>query len=95
MFDLMYVNSQYQRQYAFLRRSEKSLLLVVVNFDDKAVDMNVMIPAHAFDYLNIKEKTYTATELLSGEKQKVALKRDQPVVLTLQPRGGIVLRING
>ena len=95
MFDLMYVNSQYQRQYAFLRRSEKSLLLVVVNFDDMAVDMNVMIPAHAFDYLNIKEKTYTATELLSGEKQKVALKRDQPVALTLQPRSGIILRING
>ena len=31
-FDLMYVNGQYQRQYAFLRKADSEVLLVVVNF---------------------------------------------------------------
>ena len=46
-FDLMYVNGQYQRQYAFLRKADSEVLLVVVNFDDLPVVMDVMIPAHA------------------------------------------------
>ena len=40
MFDLMYVNGQYRRQYAFLRKAGKELLLVVANFDDEAALLN-------------------------------------------------------
>ena len=36
MFDLMYVNQHLQRQYAFLRATDRELLLVAVNFDDVA-----------------------------------------------------------
>lgn len=42
-FDLMYVNPQMERQYAFLRKAGKDLLLVAVNFDDYAVAVDVKI----------------------------------------------------
>lgn len=89
-FDLMYVNPHLQRQYAFLRRHEKDLLLVVVNFDDVDVDIRVNIPAHAFDYLEMKEKKVVVTDLLTGEKDDMVLEKDNHVRMTIKARGGRV-----
>ena len=91
-FDLMYVNGQLQRQYAFLRKAGAETLLVVANFDDIPTLLNINIPAHAFDYLNIKEKNTIATDLLSGEKQKLLLKRNEAVPLEVQPLSALVLK---
>ena len=91
-FDLMYVNGQLQRQYAFLRKAGAETLLVVANFDDLPASVNVNIPAHAFDYLNIKEKNVVATDLLSGEKLKLSLKRDEAVPLEVKPLSTFVLK---
>ena len=93
MFDLMYVNGQYRRQYAFLRKAGKELLLVVANFDDEAATMNLTVPAHAFDYLDIKEKNATATDLLTGKKAKLPLKRDAAFAVSLPARGGVVYKL--
>ena len=93
MFDLMYVNGQYRRQYAFLRKAGKELLLVVANFDDEAATMNLTVPAHAFDYLDIKEKNATATDLLTGKKAKLPLKRDAALAVSLPARGGVVYKL--
>ena len=92
MFDLMYANSQYGAQYAFLRRTEKNVLLVVVNFEDISVDMQLTIPAHAFDYLDLEEYTCTATDLLTDSKFKLNLQRDGQLPIRLQPRGAVVLK---
>jgi hypothetical protein len=54
--------------------------------------MHLTIPAHAFDYLDLKEHTCTATNLLTDSKQKLTLKRDGQLPLTLQPRGALVLK---
>ena len=78
-FDLMYVNGHLQRQYAFLRKADNDLLLVVANFDDQDVDVDVNLPAHAFDYLKIKECTVMATDLLSKEKLSMMLRPDGAV----------------
>ena len=91
-FDLMYVNQQYQRQYAFLRKSDTEVLLVVANFEEQSADMDVMIPAHAFDYLQIKEKNAIATDLLSGKKKRIVLRRDETVSMQLPPLGVVVLK---
>ena len=91
-FDLMYVNQQYQRQYAFLRKSDTEVLLVVANFEEQSADMDVMIPAHAFDYLQIKEKNTIATDLLSGKKKRIMLRRDETVSMQLPPLGAVVLK---
>jgi glycosidase len=93
MFDLMYANQQYGAQYAFLRSHGKQLMLIVVNFDDVEATLNLTIPAHAFDYLGIEEKSMNATELLTGKKLTLNLKRDAQVTLTIEPRGGMVLKM--
>ena len=92
-FDLMYVNGQYQRQYAFLRKAGSEVLLVVVNFDELPTTMDVTIPAHAFDYLKLKErKNVTAVDLLSGKEIKRQLNRDCYVSVDLEPLGAVVLK---
>ena len=92
-FDLMYVNGGYHRQYAFLRKAGSEVLLVVVNFDDLPSTMDVTIPAHAFDYLKLKErKTITAIDLLTGKEIKRQLYRDCYVSVDLEPLGAVVLK---
>ena len=91
-FDLMYVNDAYHRQYAFLRKAANEALLVVANFEDAPVTMPVKIPAHAFDFLHMKEKNAVALEMLSGHKQKIQLKRDGEIVVELPPYGAVVYK---
>ena len=91
-FDLMYVNGQLQRQYAFLRKAGTEVLLVVANFDTLPVTTTVNIPAHAFDYLHMKEKNAMATDLLSEQKIKLSLQRDGSIPLTLEPLSAIILK---
>ncbi|MDR0413652.1 MAG: alpha-amylase [Dysgonamonadaceae bacterium] len=59
-YDLMYVNPPSEKfnpdkQYAYLRCHEEELLLIVANFADKDADLNVFLPAHAFETFGIKE----------------------------------------
>ena len=91
-FDLMYVNDAYHRQYAFLRKAANEALLVVANFEDAPVTMPVKIPAHAFDFLHMKEKNAVALDMLSGYKQKLQLKRDGEIVVELPPYGAVVYK---
>ncbi len=92
-FDLMYVNGHLQRQYAFLRRVKGELLLVVVNFEDRDVVVDVNIPAHAFDFLDLKEKKVIATDLLSNEKLAMSLRKDGCVKMEIKARGGRVYKV--
>ena len=91
-FDLMYVNGHLLRQYAFLRKAGSEVLLVVVNFDELPVMTTVNIPGHAFDYLMMKEKNAVATDLLSGQKVRLSLKRDGGIPVSLEPLGAVVLK---
>ena len=92
MFDVMYANQQYRQQYAFLRKADKETLLVVANFADVPVTMNITIPDHAFDYLNLLEKAYKAVDLLSDNQTSLVLMRDQQVSIALPPRGAVVYK---
>ena len=92
MFDVMYANQQYRQQYAFLRKADKETLFVVANFADVPVTMNITIPSHAFDYLNLLEKAYKAVDLLSGTQASLVLMRDQQVSIALPPRGAVVYK---
>ena len=91
-FDLMYVNGHLHRQYSFLRKAGSEVLLVVVNFDELPMLMTVNIPGHAFDYLMMKEKNAVATDLLSGQKVRLSLKRDGGIPVSLEPLGAVVLK---
>ena len=91
-FDLMYVNQHLHRQYAFLRSHKKEMLLVVANFDDLPITAEVCIPAHAFDFLHIKEGSYEATDLLTDAVSQLQLQRDAAISVTLAPRQSLVLK---
>ena len=92
MFDVMYANQQYRQQYAFLRKADKETLFVVANFADVPVTIDITIPSHAFDYLNLLEKAYKAVDLLSGTLASLVLIRDQQVSIALPPRGAVVYK---
>jgi glycosidase len=91
-FDLMYVNGHLHRQYAFLRKAGSEVLLVATNFDEIERTVDVLLPAHAFDYLKLKEKTAQAVDLLTDAKQKLPLCHDGTVSLTLPSSGALILK---
>ncbi len=89
-FDLMYVNPQLgAKQYAFLRGGN---MLVAANFDDEDVTVPVVIPAHAFGFLHMKEGRVAASELLSGNAFTLDLQPDKAVNITVPARGGAVMK---
>ena len=92
-FDLMYVNGHLERQYAFLRKADNELLLVVANFEDHDVVIDVNIPAHAVDFLQMKEKNVIATDLLTKEKLAMRLKKDSAVRMSVGARNGRVWKV--
>jgi glycosidase len=92
-FDLMYVNQHIgNRQFAFLRKHGKELLLVVANFSDEEVEIDVNIPAHAFDFLQMTPGKHSAIDLLTGEKTDFDLQPDGSLHLTIAPWYGRVYK---
>lgn len=100
-FDIMYANydnamMNTHRQYAFLRKSQKALILVVANFDEQACTSNIILPRHAFDHflLPINLRRRRALDLLTGKQETHRLHPDYPIELVLPPLGGKVLKFN-
>ena len=97
-FDLMYVNPHTanfnpHRQYAFLRKHENELLLIVANFDEWDAQVAVNIPTDAFNYFELESiDSIEATELLSGETLELSLTPDIPVRLTLPGYSGVIVK---
>lgn len=98
-FDLMYVNPHTaafnsHRQYAFLRKQENELMLIVANFDEWDAQVAVNIPNDAFNYFKLPTlETIEATELLTGESIALSLTPNAPVHLTLPGWSGAIVKI--
>ena len=92
-FDLMYANGDTTQQYAFLRKAGSEAILVVANFSDQPTTMDVTIPAHAFDYLNLHErKNVTAVDLLTGKEIKRQMRRECYVSVDVEALGAVALK---
>lgn len=99
MYDLEYAQSEEfdrHEQYAFLRKKGEDLLLIVVNFDDKEVNVQVRIPQEAFDYLQQPYYNKTKTiDLLTGKSIKgIQLLPNIPIHLSLSAWKGVILHIS-
>ena len=98
-FDLTYANLEgtmfnEHKQYAFIRKAGKELILIVVNFDINPVSPGINIPRHAFEYLNIPIKSsYKAKDLLTGNTETLSLAPDQCTSILLEGFGGKILKI--
>jgi glycosidase len=98
-FDLMYVNYENpslnpHRQYVFLRHFADDTLLIAVNFAPKPYTLNINIPQHAFDCLDIPQGTFRATELLSGTSERKHFSAKQPFSTEIEPHNAVIWKIN-
>ena len=99
-YDLMYVNPASEsfnpeKHFAFLRKKDDEMLLVVCNFNDKKDSISVNIPKHAFEWFDIPEKKYEAKDLLTDEKKQLTLKADTGVKMTVPAYGARVWKVRG
>ena len=97
-YDLMYVNPASEsfnpeKHFAFIRKKDDEILLVVCNFNDKKDSISVNIPKHAFEWFNIPEKKYEAKDLLTDEKKQLTLKADTGIKMTVPAYGARVWQI--
>lgn len=92
-FDLMYVNPNLaNKQYAFLRKADDDVLLVVSNFSSQKSACTIIIPDHAFDFLKIQRADVKATDLLSGKSMMFNFKSSNAVTVDIEPLDGVVLK---
>jgi predicted acylesterase/phospholipase RssA/glycosidase len=99
-YDLMYANIanprfNSDRQYVFLRYYEKEVILVVANFDSIEREVDVYIPANAFQAMGIADnQPAERTDLRSGETSIGTLTAAYPYRLLLSPYSGRLLKFN-
>ncbi len=93
-YDLMYVNGSVGDDvFAFLRKKDKELILVVANFSDRMDMFNIVIPSHAFDWLGIPEGEYNAEELISKGYARLTLRKDYSVEVVLDAHEACAYKI--
>ena len=98
-FDLMYVNPASLHfnprvNYAFLRKAANEVLMVVTNFSADRMNLKVMIPEHAFNFLNIPETTVEAVDLLTGEQQTITLQKDGMFPADVRPYSARIFKFS-
>ena len=98
-FDLMYINPMSSffnpaKQYAFLRKYEQELLIILVNFDSHSATLEINIPQHAFEYLNFKPRhNVSAIDLLTSQREDISLSTDNRLKTKIEAYGSKILRI--
>ena len=97
MYDLEYAQGEgfnKHEQFAYIRKYKRQILLVVLNFDDRQVDMQVRVPRKAFEHLGLTELPMAeATDLLTGADYRFPLTAHTPVCLTLPAWKGVILKV--
>ena len=98
-FDVMYVNPPSarfnpHRNYAYLRRAGKEVILFVANFDDHETDVEVNIPEHFFELYDLRPAANTkATDLLTGQSIDIAFSPSQPTAVRVPANSGVALKV--
>ena len=93
-FDLMYQNPSLHQQYVFTRKGKRSVVLVIANFCDAEQQIQISLPKHMFELWNIKEReSCSATNMLTGKKQKISFSSEIPFNVIVPALGGLVLKI--
>jgi len=101
MYDLEFANFENKKfntheQYAYFRKFEDELLLIVLNFDDKNLETEVHFPLEAFQYLNLKEgQNYSVVNLLDeSEKFPLLTLSTKEAFITYMPAWkGMILKL--
>lgn len=99
MFDLMYVNYDNprfnpHRHFAFIRAYEDDILLLMVNFSDQEAHVEVNIPEHAFDYLEMPQGAVVATDMLSEQQSLKTVSALHPFASHIPAHGAVIWKFN-
>lgn len=100
MFDLMYVNYggwllNDHRHYAFMRKKDNELLLIVANFSEMDARVGIKLPEHAFEHLSIPANPKAeAEELLSGQKGTYQLMPEKVCTVDVGACNAAILKFN-
>lgn len=93
-YDLMYRNTHLHQQYVFARKGRKHVMLVIANFSGTEENVQINLPAHMFEFWNIKENpSCSATDMITGRKLSLDFCADRPSVFIVPRYGGLVLKI--
>jgi len=98
-FDLMYVNYDNAafdptKQYTFFRSYNNEVIFVVVNFDDRDVEVNVNIPTLAFEYMEVNSTDYKSyKDLCTGKIQKLKLGWENEFKTIVPANSGKILKL--
>lgn len=100
MFDLMYVNYDNphfnaDKQFAYFRKMDESLLLICVNFDAICENMEINIPQHAFTYLQLPDgNNVSAIDLLTNTAEPTQpLSSREPFKIHLKANSGKIVKL--
>jgi glycosidase len=97
MYDLTYAQGEgfnKHEQYTYIRKYKKQTILVILNFEDRQVDLQVRIPQDAFEYLQLETQSEAeAKDLLTGVAYTFPFNSHTPICLTLPAWKGVVLKI--
>lgn len=96
-FDLMYVNNAENgfdgnNMYAFLRSHGNEAILAIANFNAKETQCRIHIPSHAITYMNIKEGTYKAYDLIHQTYQDLKIKANQETGVKITGNDAVLLK---
>ena len=98
-FDLMYVNPQTEKfnprtQYAFLRKKDNEVVLVVANFSDSTLPTEIVIPEHAFATMGLREGNFASADLLTNEHKVLELRKNGNVATEVKPYSGRIIKFS-
>lgn len=102
MYDLEFANFgnphfNTHKQFAYFRKYEDELLLCLINFHDKPIDLHTQIPPEAFQYLGISEgESYAAVNLLHPDQAFPVqlLSSSTPYRIFMPPWEGKILKLS-
>lgn len=96
MFDLMYVNGSNvdpQKHYIYLRACGDQALLIGANFDGKPCTIDIHLPQHAFDFLELKSGPSRLLNLLDGEAHTAYLSPSRKLRIDIKAHDAVILSI--
>ena len=98
-FDLTYANVNgwrynEHRHFSFVRKADRELIFVVVNFDDAPADIAVNLPVHLFEYFQLPEMdNIKVKELLTGKSEIINFSPRHATDLLVPPHSAKLLKI--
>lgn len=98
-YDLMYANPRSENfspnhHYAFLRRKDDEVILIVANFSKQDQKLFINIPKHVFEYYNLPEMDFVKAEgLLTGAYYNISFTSEHPTELIVPAYSGRMMKM--